>query len=188
MSKGSVVLSGKTRDRKTLKIRKGESVVVMNTVYKTKVLGKKLVFSRHSLERVVGRDILQTEVAESIYKGRMYYEGHGTFVVSHDVYKIIVTESTKEFKVVSVMYHEDFNRAVSLYKKRYHVPYEEAVLDLKKVACGKFHGGSNKRLVGMSLSQLAKLAYNYKRGVCDRDGNDVVSVSTRRRRSKIKVS
>lgn len=127
--------------------------------YRERVLGKSLEFTEHALERSNERNVTVDEIVSSLRKGRMYFVSQFKFVVSYDVYKIVVEETRGRFRVVSVMFHSDFQNAIRLYVKRYGVSHYEAIVLLKSNSCGKFTGGEVRKLVGMSVSEYVEDTY-----------------------------
>lgn len=127
--------------------------------YHERVLGKSLEFTDHALDRANERNVSVNEIVTSIRNGKMYFLGQDRFVVSFDVYKVIVVESRHRFRVVSVMFHSDFQNSIRLYVKRYRVGKYEAILSLKRNCDGKFSGGERRKLVGMSVSDFVTETY-----------------------------
>lgn len=127
--------------------------------YHERVLGKSLEFTDHALDRANERNVSVNEIATSIRNGKMYFLGQDRFVVSFDVYKVIVVESRNRFRVVSVMFHSDFQNSIRLYVKRYGVGKYEAILSLKRNCNGKFRGGERRKLVGVSVSDFVTETY-----------------------------
>lgn len=136
--------------------------------YHERVLGKSLEFTDHALVRSNERNVSVKDIVNSIRKGKMYFLGQDRFLVSFDVYKVIVVESRNQFRVVSVMFHCDFQNSVRLYVKRYRVDRYEAIMSLKKNCVGKFRGGETRKLVGMSVSDFVTETYLKKssRAIC----------------------